>query len=193
MLIDIGWISKLLSTMTATLLCLFRHSFISNWCRNTEYRLHCLNKRLRLDYLHKVRLWKISETDDFCNWFWQKMYMNNSFSCPQASPTGPSRSRHSIIRPTEKPPPVPAYTPHKQSLQHSEPSQPSPSVPPKRRPLPPNRPPPPRPMTKPAQTAEVSVFLSWCVLLSKCRSNPGLVTPTCHSNAVTPTSHFCLK
>ncbi|XP_077103619.1 disintegrin and metalloproteinase domain-containing protein 19 [Siphateles boraxobius] len=71
-------------------------------------------------------------------------------ACPKASPTGPSRSRHSIIRPTVKPPPIPAYTSHK----HSEPSQPSPSVPPKTRPQPPNRPPPPRPMTKPSQTAE---------------------------------------
>lgn len=67
----------------------------------------------------------------------------------RASPTGPPRSRHSIIRPTVKPPPIPAYAPHKHLI--SEPSQPSPSVNPKTRPLPPNRPPPPCPPTKPCK------------------------------------------
>uniref|UniRef100_A0A8C2G9E0 ADAM metallopeptidase domain 19b n=1 Tax=Cyprinus carpio TaxID=7962 RepID=A0A8C2G9E0_CYPCA len=74
---------------------------------------------------------------------------------PRASPTGPPRSRHSVVRPTVKPPPIPAYAAHKQSLQHSEPSQQSPSAPPKPRPLPPSRPPPPCPITKPSQGAEM--------------------------------------
>lgn len=69
---------------------------------------------------------------------------------PRASPTSSSRSKHSIIRPTVKPPPIPAYT--AQNL-HSE-THSSPSVPTKTRPAPPNRPPPPCPITKPSRTPE---------------------------------------
>lgn len=90
---------------------------------------------------------------------------------PRASPTGPPRSRHSSVRPTVKPPPIPAYAAHKQSLQHSESPQPSPSAPSKTRPLPPNRPPPPCPITKPFQPGEVSVFLSKCTSRSVMQCN----------------------
>lgn len=75
----------------------------------------------------------------------------------RSSPSGPPRSRHSIIRPTVKPPPIPAY-----ALQHQSPllettstsPHPSPSVTPKPRPNPPSRPPPPCPVTKPSQVKE---------------------------------------
>ncbi|XP_052005262.1 disintegrin and metalloproteinase domain-containing protein 19-like isoform X2 [Xyrauchen texanus] len=74
---------------------------------------------------------------------------------PQASPTGPPRSRNCIVRPTVVLPPIPAYAAQNQSLQYSETSKPSPSAPPKTRPLPPNRPLPPSPMIKPSQAAEM--------------------------------------
>uniref|UniRef100_A0AAR2IHN2 ADAM metallopeptidase domain 19b n=1 Tax=Pygocentrus nattereri TaxID=42514 RepID=A0AAR2IHN2_PYGNA len=80
----------------------------------------------------------------------------------RASPAGPPRSRHSIVRPTVKPPPIPAYA--LQQVSHPKtPSspQPSPSVTPKPRPSPPSRPPPPCPVTRPSQVKEVSVFQLW--------------------------------
>ncbi|XP_017545653.1 disintegrin and metalloproteinase domain-containing protein 19 isoform X1 [Pygocentrus nattereri] len=73
----------------------------------------------------------------------------------RASPAGPPRSRHSIVRPTVKPPPIPAYA--LQQVSHPKtPSspQPSPSVTPKPRPSPPSRPPPPCPVTRPSQVKE---------------------------------------
>ncbi|KAL6480487.1 hypothetical protein MHYP_G00115200 [Metynnis hypsauchen] len=74
----------------------------------------------------------------------------------RASPAGPPRSRHSIVRPTVKPPPIPAYALQQQGSHPKTPysPQPSPSVTPKPRPCPPSRPPPPCPVTKPSQVKE---------------------------------------
>lgn len=82
-------------------------------------------------------------------------------SSPSPSPSYSSRSRHAIVRPAVKPPPIPAYSTEQASTQpqsHAEtpvksttqkrPQAPRP--PPKARPDPPNRPPPPCPVNKPA-------------------------------------------
>lgn len=93
-------------------------------------------------------------------------------SSPSPSPSCSSRSRHAIVRPAVKPPPVPAYATEKPSQVQSEPAMsvkntqkktPAPKPPPgpppnpkpsapsgsKSRPDPPNRPPPPCPLNKP--------------------------------------------
>ncbi|XP_007234397.2 disintegrin and metalloproteinase domain-containing protein 19 [Astyanax mexicanus] len=74
----------------------------------------------------------------------------------RSSPSGPPRSRHSIVRPTGKPPPIPAYALQQQSplSETTSSPHPSPSVTPKPRPNPPSRPPPPCPVTKPSQVKE---------------------------------------
>ncbi|XP_026878513.2 disintegrin and metalloproteinase domain-containing protein 19 isoform X1 [Electrophorus electricus] len=72
-------------------------------------------------------------------------------SCLSGSP----RSRHAIVRPTVKPPPIPAYALQQQSPVLSETtSRPHPSLPAAPRPSPPNRPPPPCPITKPSHIKE---------------------------------------
>ncbi|XP_051513584.1 disintegrin and metalloproteinase domain-containing protein 19-like isoform X1 [Myxocyprinus asiaticus] len=104
----------------------------------------------------------------------KKPHADEQQASPRASPTGPPRSRHSIVRPTVKPPPIPAYAVQNQSLQHSETSKTSPSIPSKTSPLPPNRPPPPCPMTKPSQTAETvpkNVLQVSPAMLQKRKSN----------------------
>ncbi|XP_030621415.1 disintegrin and metalloproteinase domain-containing protein 19 [Chanos chanos] len=76
---------------------------------------------------------------------------------PRPSPGGPTRSRHSIVRPTVKPPPIPAYAVHQQDMQLKDAGpklQPSPSVASKSRPEPPDRPPPPCPISKPTTMKE---------------------------------------
>ncbi len=160
--------------------------YYSNWCRNTEYTL---SDQIALIWL--LTKWQCGKL----NWTGAAIVTENDphstiprilvkcihydkidysyYICilqasPRARPTGPPRSRHSAVRPPVKPPPIPAYAAHKQSLQHSESPQPSPSAPSKTRPLPPNRPPPPCPITKPSQPAEVSVFLSKCPLYQSC-------------------------
>ncbi|KAL4631263.1 disintegrin and metalloproteinase domain-containing protein 19 [Arapaima gigas] len=78
---------------------------------------------------------------------------------PQQSPACPSRARHSIVRPTIKPPPIPAYIAQHQST-HKELSSPPPAnqspptVPVKPRPNPPSRPPPLCPLAKPSQVVQ---------------------------------------
>ncbi|KAG7464785.1 hypothetical protein MATL_G00169320 [Megalops atlanticus] len=72
------------------------------------------------------------------------------------SPSCPPRARHSIVRPTVKPPPIPAYVAQQQGQQPSPPSTPpapkhSLPAPPKPRPAPPSRPPPPCPSPRPGQ------------------------------------------
>ncbi|XP_072519902.1 disintegrin and metalloproteinase domain-containing protein 19 isoform X2 [Salminus brasiliensis] len=76
----------------------------------------------------------------------------------RSSPSGPPRSRHSIVRPTVKPPPIPAYALQQQSPlpEITSSPHPSPAVTPKLRPSPPSRPPPPCPVNKPPQVKEVS-------------------------------------
>ncbi|KAL7885618.1 hypothetical protein AOLI_G00059130 [Acnodon oligacanthus] len=99
----------------------------------------------------------------------------------RASPAGPPRSRHSIVRPTVKPPPIPAYALQQQGSHPKTPSspQPSPSVTPKPRPSPPSRPPPPCPVTKPTQVKEERKGLQVSQgLLQKGKS--GLMPPAGH-------------
>ncbi|XP_010892661.2 disintegrin and metalloproteinase domain-containing protein 19 isoform X1 [Esox lucius] len=99
----------------------------------------------------------------------------------QSTPSPSTRTRHSIVRPTVKPPPIPVYATQQKEAhahlqpQHKPPSIPnhpgqqngplrlippvalppspqtSPSLPPPHRPNPPRRPPPPCPLTKPTQ------------------------------------------
>ncbi|KAJ8338358.1 hypothetical protein SKAU_G00373240 [Synaphobranchus kaupii] len=70
------------------------------------------------------------------------------------SPACPTRSRHSIVRPTVKPPPVPTYA-AQQGAPHPPPvPKPSPLVSAKLRPAPPSRPPPPCPLSKPSQEVQ---------------------------------------
>uniref|UniRef100_A0A8B9RDR2 ADAM metallopeptidase domain 19 n=1 Tax=Astyanax mexicanus TaxID=7994 RepID=A0A8B9RDR2_ASTMX len=102
------------------------------------------------------------------------------FSCQasqRSSPSGPPRSRHSIVRPTGKPPPIPAYALQQQSplSETTSSPHPSPSVTPKPRPNPPSRPPPPCPVTKPSQVKEVSVLH---LLYTTSFINPHLPSPT---------------
>ncbi|KAJ8406051.1 hypothetical protein AAFF_G00309390 [Aldrovandia affinis] len=103
----------------------------------------------------------------------------------QQSPACPPRSRHSIVRPTVKPPPVPAYAARQGSPQPPPPNpplcpKPPPPVPVKPRPDPPNRPPPPCPLSKPSQELQR-------------RNNPQVPTGPPQSNALSPAtrSHCC--
>ncbi|XP_065131382.1 disintegrin and metalloproteinase domain-containing protein 19 [Paramisgurnus dabryanus] len=109
---------------------------------------------------------------------------------PGASPPGPSR--HSNVRPTVKPPPIPPYVGHNHSVIHIE-TCPSPSVPPKTRPLPPNRPPPPRPTngpppprpsTKPVQPQQTSRPKNGLSVVSPADLQKG------KSSLTSPSGHF---
>ncbi|XP_051505266.1 disintegrin and metalloproteinase domain-containing protein 19 isoform X4 [Myxocyprinus asiaticus] len=112
----------------------------------------------------------------------KKPHADEQQRSPRASPTGPPRSRHCIVRPTVKSSPIPAYAAQNQSLQYSETSKPSPSAPPKTRPLPPNRPPPPCPMTKPSQAAEMVPKNGLPVLAAMLQKGK--------SNLIPPSGHF---
>ncbi|GAA6226342.1 disintegrin and metalloproteinase domain-containing protein 19 [Lates japonicus] len=97
-------------------------------------------------------------------------------SSPHPSPSCSTRSRHAIVRPAVKPPPIPAYAaeqkeqrsqpqiqlsapPHLKSAQLTNPRQkgapPPPSGPPPNRPPPPNRSPPLCPVNKPSVEHQV--------------------------------------
>ncbi|XP_076877582.1 disintegrin and metalloproteinase domain-containing protein 19-like isoform X3 [Brachyhypopomus gauderio] len=103
----------------------------------------------------------------------------------RSSPSGPPRSRHASVRPTVKPPPIPAYALHQQSPVLSEATsqpRPSPPVGAKPRPSPPNRPPPPCPITK---TSHIKEEVSQ---RKGSEISPGLIQKG-KSNLLPPTGH----